>query len=96
MANKPKKQKEYVPRKKPVKLDLTKKEYKTSGLPILEVSYLAVLTRPLYYPANQFTSSLLYLMNRIAFTKTEIEHLREMGFTVNISLREIEIPLSLK
>ncbi len=79
-------------RSKPCLLDFTTKEYSTEQLPVIKVSYAAVLTRPLYYPENQFAKALSFLLRRITFTKAEVEHLRDMGFVVEISLREIQIP----
>ena len=69
-----------------------KKEYGNAVLPEIELSYADVLTRPLFYPENQFSRDLVSLMKCKSFTKKEVEHLRMMGFTVNISVRKIEIP----
>ena len=80
------------PKAKPREVDFSTKEYSTEQLPVIKVSYAAVLTRPLYYPENQFAKALSYLLRRITFTKAEVEHLRDMGFVVEISLREIQIP----
>jgi len=80
------------PKAKPQPVDYTLKDYDTKTLPHVKVSYAAVLTRPLYYPENHFAKGLAFLMRRMAFTKTEIEHLRQMGFLVDVCIREIEIP----
>lgn len=80
------------PKAKPQPIDYTLKDYEPSSLPHVKVSYAAVLTRPLYYPENQFAKGLAFLMRRMAFTKMEVDHLRNMGFSVEVCIREIEIP----
>jgi hypothetical protein len=73
-----------------------KKEYGDAVLPQIELSYADVLTRPLFYPENQFSKDLVKLMKCKSFTKKEVEHLRMMGFNVTISVRKIEIPADCK
>lgn len=73
-------------------VDLTEIQFDNSHLPKIEISYANVLFRPLFYPENQFSKSLCYLMDRISFTKTEVEFLKKMGFPVEIVIRPIELP----
>jgi hypothetical protein len=67
-------------------------DYEDKGLPTVKVSYADVLTRPLFYPVNKFAYGLAILMRRKTFTKIEIEHMRAMGFVVEIEVRKIELP----
>ena len=69
---------------------------KYSGLPDLKVSYADVLTRPLFYPENDFAQKLAVLMRRKTFTKKEVDFLREIGFNVEVSVRRIEVPDNLR
>lgn len=68
------------------------KDYDTSALPTLNVLYADVLSRKLYYPNSQFSVGLLRLMGRKAFTQSELELLKTMGFNVEIGVRKIELP----
>lgn len=69
-----------------------RKEYDSSNLPEIKVSYADVLTRSLFYPENEMAKDLAHLMRRKSFTKKEIEYLRAMGFVVNVSVRQVKIP----
>ena len=71
------------------------KDYDASTLPLIKVSYADVLTRPLYYPENDFAADLVILMRRKSFTKAEIDFLRSMGCKVEVSVRKIQIPENL-
>ena len=70
-------------------------DYERAGdlsLPLIKVSYADVLTRPLYYPENDFAQKLATLVRRKTFTKNEVDAMRKMGFVVEIGIREITIP----
>lgn len=69
-------------------------DYESKGFPVVKISYADVLTRPLFYPVNKFAYALAILMRRKTFTKTEIEHMRAMGFIVEVEVRKIEVPES--
>jgi len=69
-------------------------DYDDKSLPVVKISYADVLTRPLFYPVNKFAYALAILMRRKTFTKTEIEHMRAMGFIVEVEVRKIEVPES--
>lgn len=67
-------------------------DFDPKNLPIIKLNYADVLSRPLFYPDNKFAYGLCVLMRRKSFKKEEIEHLRDMGFTVEVKARKIEIP----
>lgn len=67
-------------------------DYDSAGIPTVKVSYADVLTRPLFYPVNKFAYGLAILMRRKTFTKIEIDHMRAMGFVVEIEVRRVELP----
>ncbi len=69
-----------------------KKTYNEDSLPEIKVSYQPVLSRPLYYPDNDFAIGLSILIKRKTFTKDEIDHLRAMGFKVEVGVRQVELP----
>ena len=71
------------------------KQYETSGeegLPIIKVSFSNLMSRPLYYPENDFAVNLARLMRRKSFTKKEIDDLRSIGFIVETGPRNLEVP----
>lgn len=67
-------------------------DYKKEELPPLKICYANLLSRPLFYPVNKFAYGLLLLMRRKSFTKKEVEHLRNIGFSVEIEVRQVELP----
>jgi hypothetical protein len=67
-------------------------DYDSAGMPTVKVSYAAVLTRPLFYPVNKFAYGLAILMRRKTFTKIEIDHMRAMGFVVEVEVKKVELP----
>jgi hypothetical protein len=69
-----------------------RKDYDSKGFPEVQLSYADVLTRPLFYPENDFARDMAHLMRRKCFTKKEVEYMRSMGINVSISARKIEIP----
>jgi len=80
------------PKVYPDPVDFSKIDYDTKNLPVIEITFSPVLTRPLYYPKNLFAKALCFMLQRLTFTKAEVDHLRNMGFVVDVSLREVEIP----
>jgi len=59
---------------------------------IIKVSYADILSRPLFYPVNKVAYGMAILTRRKTFTIKEIEHLRALGFTVQIEVRKIILP----
>lgn len=73
-------------------IPITHKDYSLEGTPVIKVGFSPNFSRPLYYPCNYFSAHMAYLMRRKAFTKTEISYLRDMGFKVEIGIKEMNIP----
>lgn len=73
-------------------MNMMKKEYDSTHFPEFKVSYADVLRRALFYPENQIARDFAYLMRRKSFTKKELEYLKNMGFQISISIREVKIP----
>lgn len=67
-------------------------DYASEGIPVVKVSYADVLSRPLFYPVNKFAFGLAILMRRQTFTRIEIDHMRSMGFVVEVEVRMVELP----
>ncbi len=66
--------------------------YDTSGMPTLTVCYAPLLKRVLFYPTNSLAMALSILMKKKAFSKSDICAFREIGFTVDIALKQFELP----
>jgi len=73
-------------------LNFCKIDYDPSQIPVMKVSYADVLSRPLFYPENSFAIGLSFLIGKKTFTKNQIMLLRDMGFTVDVCIRNREVP----
>lgn len=69
-----------------------KLDYDKTVFPVVQVCYADVLARPLFYPMNKIAYALTLLTRRKTFTKAEIEHIKAIGFPVDIQVRQIQAP----
>jgi len=68
-----------------------KKKYEITS-PEMVVGYSPVFRRPLFYPENDFSKDIALIMRRKSFSKSDIEALRKIGFSILIRARAIELP----
>lgn len=62
------------------------------NLPPVKVYYSAYLRRALFYPANKMAYGLLLLVHRKSFTKKNIDHLKRVGFPVEVEVKNFVLP----
>lgn len=61
-------------------------------LPVIELQYSDIVSRVLFYPANKLAFNLAKMMRRKAFSKNDLNNMREAGFTLKIGLKPTILP----